>query len=187
MEKDRALKYLRTSFKVPSEYLGKIPKNYIEMIEKLISKNSKDRPTAEDLLKQEFMDPENNASSLSLAQYTYYLDYPDYKCSFNAYSKQSEMLNLVIKSCKSIFEKHGATFMETAMFKPISNSFTIFMHKFDNGLSGDITKMGKKKSKKKTKLQEGYDSNNESEYVKIDYQTCEPINNSKEQFSFEKQ
>lgn len=113
MEKDKALKHLRTMFTVPNEYKSKIPKNFIEIIERLISKNPEDRPSAEDLLKQEFMDPENNASSMTLAQYTYFLDYPDFKCSFETFSKESHLLNLVIKHCKKIFEKHGAKFQGT--------------------------------------------------------------------------
>lgn len=75
--------------------LLKFQNNYVEMIERLISENPEDRPNSEDLLKQEFLDPENNAASLSLAQYTYFLDYPDFNISFDNYSKENEILSKV--------------------------------------------------------------------------------------------
>lgn len=182
MEKDRALKYLRNHFKVPPEYLSKIPKNYIGMVEKLISENPEDRPNAEDLLKAEFLDPENNANTLSLAQYTYYLDYPDFKLSFENYSKENDIMNKVMKGCKKVFEKHGAKFLESSTFKPATNSFTVFMQKFGPN-SGDIAKLGKKKSKN-AKTQSNL---NDSDYTKIDYDGCSIVDKGKEQFSFEKQ
>jgi len=168
MEKDKALMFLRTSFKVPSEYASKFPKNAVEMIEKLISQNPEERPSAEELLKSDFLDPENNAANMSLAQYTYYLDYPDFKHQFDFYSRQSDILNLITKGCKQIFEKHGAKFMESAMFKPLTNSFTVFVSKMD-GPNSEMPKMGKKKSKKRTKEQSL--SKNEIDYIKIDYLT----------------
>ncbi|CAI2365932.1 unnamed protein product [Moneuplotes crassus] len=185
MEKDRALKYLRNEFKVPPEYLPKIPKNYVEMIEKLISENPEDRPNAEVLLKEEFLDPENNANNLSLAQYTYFLDYPDFKFSFDNYSKENDILNKVMKGCKKVFERHGAKFMESSTFKPMTNTFTIFMEKFDTNLD-DIPRVLKKKSKN-LKSSKKKDSNLNSDYIKIDYNHCEIVEKGKEQFSFEKQ
>ena len=59
MERDRALKYLRQHYKVPSEYEKKIPKDLTIIIEKLISKNPDNRPTAKELLNNHFVDPTN--------------------------------------------------------------------------------------------------------------------------------
>jgi eukaryotic translation initiation factor 2-alpha kinase 4 len=97
MERDKAFRYIRTNFKVPPEYFDKIHKNAVAMIEKLVSQNPDDRPNADELLKNEFVDPENNASNISLVQYTYYLDYPDFKYSFDLYNRYSEVLNIVNK------------------------------------------------------------------------------------------
>lgn len=66
------------------------------MIEKLISKNPDDRPTAQELLKSDFLDPEVNGASNSLAQYTYYLYYPDFTLQFALYQKEMAILNLII-------------------------------------------------------------------------------------------
>jgi len=168
MEKDRALRYIRTQFKVPTDYLSKIPKTYVEMIERLISQNPEDRPNAEDLLKQNFYDNENSISNPTLTQYTYYLDYSDFKVSFDSYSKENEIINKLVKGCKKTFEKHGAKFMESSIFKPISNTFTVFMHKFDNNIE-DFPKISKRKSKNKSKSNAQNSSVANSDYIKIDY------------------
>jgi hypothetical protein len=76
--------------------------------------------------------------------------------------------------------------MESAMFKPITNSFTIFMNKID-GPSSEMPKLGKKKSKKKAKVQPRSNGIGNIDYIKIDYENGEFIVNSKDQFSFEKQ
>lgn len=187
MEKDRALKYLRTHFKIPPEYTNKVPKNSVQIIEQLISKNPDDRPSAEEVLKSEFSDPESSAANLALAQYTYFMDYPDFKCSFDTYSKENDIMNKVIKECKKVFELHGAKFMESAMFKPLTNSFTIFVHKLNYNPLDSMLRLNKKKSKKKGKIQANEESDTDSEYIKIDFATGERITTMNDQFGFEKQ
>lgn len=184
MEKDKALRHLRTMYKVPKEYVSKMAKNAVQIIERLISKNPDDRPSAEELLKSEFIDPSNSIANTSLAQYTYYLEYPDFKLPFDTYFKENEILNQVNKTCKRIFEQHGAKLMESAIFKPLTNSFTIFVQKFDYMSGGP--KLGKKKSKKnKSQIQDIDDT--EAEYIKIDYESCERVQHTQDQFSFKKQ
>ena len=129
MERDQALRYLRAKFKVPPQYVPNMPKNSIQMIEKLISREPNDRPSPQELLKSDFLDSDNTTEKVLLSQYTYYMEYPDFGNKFLEFSKECEVLELVNKSLKKVFECHGAQYMETASFKPISNSFTIFINK----------------------------------------------------------
>lgn len=105
MERDRALKYLRLHYKVPAEYEKKIPKDLVIIIEKLISKNPDNRPTAKELLNNYFVDPANmyaNDKKLnaSFAQFTYYLNYKDFTTPFTRYQNEMEILDYVTKECK---------------------------------------------------------------------------------------
>lgn len=76
--------------------------------------------------------------------------------------------------------------METALFKPISNSFTIFINKSKKDLEEEkVPKLTKKRSKKKTKNIQ-IDNDEDFEYVKIDFAKCIKIVNDSELFSFKK-
>lgn len=72
--------------------------------------------------------------------------------------------------------------METALFKPLTNSFTIFVQTLD--FEKSMSKMNKK-NKKKSKNQ--YQDDPDMEYITIDYASCKRVQNTKDQFSFKKQ
>ena len=96
-----------------------------------------------------------------------------------------EILNYVTKEWKRIFESHGAQFIETAVFQPVTNSFTMFMQNLGNNYIDDSHVHHKKKDKKK----KNFVAQNElhkNPYIRIDYSKCTRMLND-EEFSFDKQ
>lgn len=73
--------------------------------------------------------------------------------------------------------------METAIFKPITNSFTIFTQRFDSGL--DFHSAISKKKGSKAKLKEPADAHQISSYIRIGFSNCMRMLINNEDFSFE--
>lgn len=126
-----------------------------------------------------------NKLNASFAQFTYYLNYKDFTIPIVRYQKEMEILDYVTKECKKVFENHGAQFIESSIFQPVTNSFTIFIQKINNNFSG-LNQVTHKKDKKKG----NFNSQNEFQnnpYIMVDFSKCLRMLTNEDEYSFEKQ